>query len=484
MGSFSNKKGSSFSNTLHSVVVILGILMVGTALSLAGCAKKEEPPVLEPLEGDINDLATEFIQTLAAEDFEAATSYFDAQMLKALPISQLEGAWKQVIGQFGAYKEELSRKQEVSEGYDVIIVTAQFENAPLNLRMVFNADHRMSGFFFLPAEDNLTETPPYETPHYADLKRIVEREVVIGEGDWALPGTLTLPVEGMQNAQGLPAVILVHGSGPNDRDETIGPNKPFKDIALGLASEGVAVLRYDKRTLVHGQKIMAEMPDLTVQEESIEDALLAIELLKSLPEVDPSRIYVLGHSLGGMLAPRIGVQSRDLAGLIIMAGAARPLEVLMLEQMTYLAGIDGEVTDYEKENLAEVEKHVARIQDPKLDPQTPPDQLLGVSAAYWLDLQGYQPVEVAKTLNLKLLILQGERDYQVTMEDFGIWEAALSGRNGVVLKSFPALNHLMMTGGGDGTEGAESGGLSTPEEYNVANHVDAEVIQSILEFVK
>lgn len=462
--------------------LITGALLLTAVLTLAGCAKKEEPPALEPLEGDINALATEFIETLAAEDFQGATSYFDAEMLKALPAAQLEGAWKQVIGQFGAYKEEVTRKQEVSEGYDVIIVTAQFEKSPLNLRMVFNADHRMSGLFFQPAENIETEMPAYETPHYADLERLVEREVVIGEGAWALPGTLTLPVVGADNAEGLPVVILVHGSGPNDRDETIGPNKPFKDLALGLASEGVAVLRYDKRTLVHGQKLMAEMPDLTVQEESIEDVLLAIELVKSLPEVDPSRIYVLGHSLGGMLAPRIGVQSRDLAGLIIMAGAARPLEVLMLEQMTYLAGIDGEVTEYEKANLTEVEKHVARIQDPKLDPQTPPDQLLGVSAAYWLDLQGYQPAEVAKTLNLKLLILQGERDYQVTMEDFRIWAAALSGRNGVTLKSFPELNHLMMAGGG--VEGAESGTLSTPDEYNVANHVDVAVVQSILEFVK
>lgn len=442
------------------------ILLIVLVLVLSGCAKKEQAL---PLEGDINALASDFIQLLVNEEFESATNYFDADMLKALPQDKLGQIWGQLKDQVGAYQNELSRKQEVTDGYDVIIVTADFEKSPLNIRMVFNSDKRISGLFFQPADS--ASTAEYEVPAYVDMNQVIEEEVVIGEGDWALPGTLTFP----KGDGPWPMVVLVHGSGPNDRDQTIGPNKPFKDLALGLASRGIGVLRYDKRTFVHGQKMTSEAESLTVQEETIEDALLAVSLLKGLEKVDPRQIYVLGHSLGGMLAPKIGVQTNDLAGLIIVAGAARPLEDLIVEQITYISELDGTISDSEKANLAEAEKLATKVKNPSLDLDTPASALMGVPAEYWLDLQGYQPAEIAKTLDVKMLILQGERDYQVTMQDFGIWKTALKGKNGVMVQSFPALNHLMMEGAGSGQ--------SKPEEYQIPGHVSEDVIEVIVEFV-
>ena len=149
-----------------------------------------------------------------------------------------------------------------------------------------------------------------------------------------MPATLTIP-----NGTGpFPAVVLVHGSGPNDRDETYGPNKPFKDIAWGLASVGIVVLRYEKRTKQYPQE-SAAIQNFTVQDETIYDALAAVELLNNSSIVDHSKIFVLGHSLGGMLAPRIALQESQIAGLIILAGATRHLEDLMLEQTRYLANL-------------------------------------------------------------------------------------------------------------------------------------------------
>src|SRR5262249_4286540 len=154
--------------------------------------------------------------------------------------------------------------------------------------------------------------------------------LTLGSAPWELPAILTIP-----NGKGpFPAVILVHGSGPGDEDETIGPNKPFKDLAWGLASNNVAVLRYKKRTLVHAAQ-MSEIK-ITVMDETVDDARLAIELLSKTDGIDKKKIYVLGHSLGGMLAPRI-VTNSTAAGIVIMAGSTRPLEDLLVEQLEYLS---------------------------------------------------------------------------------------------------------------------------------------------------
>jgi dienelactone hydrolase len=103
--------------------------------------------------------------------------------------------------------------------------------------------------------------------------------------------------------------------------ETVGANKPFKDLATGLASRGIAELTYDKRTLIHRARVAA-LKDFTVKQEVIDDALEAVKALRAQLGLDPRRVFVLGHSLGGMLIPRIGTADPTITGLIILAGAA------------------------------------------------------------------------------------------------------------------------------------------------------------------
>src|SRR5205085_5456531 len=176
-----------------------------------------------------------------------------------------------------------------------------------------------------PAKDAAAD---YKAPSYVNPESFTEKQVKVGKGEWELPATLTIP----KGDGPFPALVLVHGSGPHDRDETIGPNKPFRDLAEGLASRGVAVLRYDKRSLVSPLGIR------TVNEEVVEDAKAAIELLSAEPRIDRRRIIVLGHSLGGTLAPRIAAEDPRTAGIVILAGAARPFEDLLVEQLRYLTG--------------------------------------------------------------------------------------------------------------------------------------------------
>jgi dienelactone hydrolase len=468
-----------FTRHRHAPALLALILAAG----LAACGGSAEPDAstAEPastaaatVDPELSRLATEFIDQLVAGDFAAAAASFDATMAEALPAADLASTWQQLGGQVGAYEQEISRRQESTGGYDAVIVTAQFERSPLDIRIVFDSERRIAGLFFQPASTTASEATAeaWVSPSYAGDHE--NREVTVGELD--LPGTLTTPV----GAGPWPAVVLVHGSGPNDRDESIGPNKPFRDLALGLASEGIAVLTYDKRTLVHPEELPA---DLTVAEEVVDDAVAAVALLRAAPEVDPGRVFVLGHSLGGMLAPRVAGASDGVAGLVLMAAPARPLEELILEQTTYLAETDGTVTAEEEDALADVAAQVEAVRD--LGPGTAAGEVLGAPASYWLDLRDYRPAEVAAGLDLPMLVLQGERDYQVTMTDFGMWQEALAGAEDVAFRSFPELNHLMMTGEGDGEAAAhgDGAGLSGPEEYEVAGHVAQEVVEAIAAFI-
>ena len=169
-----------------------------------------------------------------------------------------------------------------------------------------------------------------------------------------MPGTLTLP----RGEGPFAAAVLVHGSGPQDRDETIGPNKPFRDLAWGLASQGIAVLRYEKRTHTHGRAWPRCVKTLTIKEETIDDALAAVAELRKHKEINAKHIVVIGHSLGATAAPQIGERDKSIAGLVLLAGNARPLEDLVLEQITYIKSLNGELTEKDRQELAELKQQV------------------------------------------------------------------------------------------------------------------------------
>jgi len=323
---------------------------------------------------------------------------------------------------------------------------------------------------FSSGKCGFTPSGKYKRPAYADPAKFDEEEVTVGKGLLSLPGTLSVP----KGDGPFQALVLVHGSGPNDRDETIGPNKPFRDLAHGLASRGVAVLRYEKRTKQHQIMMALVSSSITVKEETIDDAVAAVETLTGHKRVDAQRVFVLGHSLGGMLVPRIGKAKDAIAGFIIVAGSTRPLEDSVLEQTRYIVSLAGKLTAEEQEKVRELERQVARVKSPDLSPATPKSELpFGAPPGYWLDLRGYEPAKEAKDLRRPMLILQGERDYQTTMEDFANWRKALASRKDVKLASYPRLNHLLM----------EGEGKSRPEEYARPGNVAAIVVEDIASWI-
>ena len=254
-------------------------------------------------------------------------------------------------------------------------------------------------------------------------------------GDIRLLATILMP----NGNSDVPIVVMVHGSGALDRDETIYANKPFRDIAEGLTAQGIATLRYDKRTFVYRQSVS------TMDDETILDALSAIRLAHRYS----NRVYLLGHSLGAMLAPLIAERAEDsLAGIIMMAAPARDMETVVREQFDYLLP-SGASPAYKEQQI----------------------EALRQRSPHYLQPQGQ--TAAAQRLSQPMLIMQGERDYQVSMQDFRLWQQLLKNKNNVHFHSYPQLNHPFMPGEGK----------STPMEYQKESHVASYVIDDIARFI-
>jgi dienelactone hydrolase len=344
-------------------------LLVLSLLLVASCSPKQEPPQINE---DIEDIAVKLVTDLSKEDFaKAANEYtYTAEMKKVISEKFFkEQVWDPIIKAYGAFQKITGTTASKAQGYDIISVKTTFEKANLNLNIVFNQNKVIAGINYTPDQDAATEKVP---------QGVKETEIKFGEKEWELPGTLTTP----EKSGKYPIVILVHGSGPNNRDETIGATKPFRDLAWGLAQKGIATLRYDKRTFVYQEKLASvNTEDFTVEEETITDAVLAVNFAATLEQVDPQKIYVLGHSLGGTLIPRIAEKATKAAGFIILAGAVTPLEDLFIEQVEYITSLDG-LSAEDKEMIATYKKMRSNVKELTPNSQTKPADLFGAPPSY------------------------------------------------------------------------------------------------------
>jgi dienelactone hydrolase len=372
-------------------------------------------------------------------------------MRATLTPAVLEDAWKKTYGDEGPL---LSWKIVDREGI------AQSMAGPDQVRVQLNFQHSSaistltvepitgevwSLYFKLP-RSNAPVTPP----PYAEQTKFHSEDVTVGE--YKLPGTLTVP----KGAGPFPAAVLVHGSGPEDRDETIGPNHPFADIAQGLSSRGVAVLRYDKRTMMYSANIA------TVDEEVIDDAVAAVNLLRARRDVIADRIFVVGHSLGAMLAPEIAKKAAPVAGVVMLAPAGRKVAVAIVQQLRSFGATSG--------GFVEVEREGEEIAAHKMPAS---GKFMGAPASYFYDLDARDEVALARSLGVPILILHGGRDYQVIDEDIQHWQEGLKGAPHVKVETFPTLNHLFIAGQGK----------PNPAEYETPGHVDQAVVGAIADFV-
>lgn len=286
---------------------------------------------------------------------------------------------------------------------------------------------------------SLAQVGSYTLPDYARAARYTERSVTVDAGTgYPLPGTITLPTD---RDGPVPGIVLVHGSGPQDRNETIGPQQPFKDLALGLASRGVAVLRYRKRTKEY---TIDDVPKTKLTPEWIvgADARAAVRKLRDQPGVLTDGVGVFGHSLGGYLGPMIADRSDHVAALALANAPGNALWRSNYYQLRQLFAWDGTVTDTEQSTLDRIERVGNRVSTSGFPANR---RVFGQYGAFWNAVTDYDPTAVAAELSIPVTVRQGGHDIQVPPEsNTRAWRNGLAGHTNATVERHPALNHLLL----------------------------------------
>ena len=393
-------------------------------------------------------IAKAFVEAFCNKQYDTAISYIDTSIQsKVTPalLGQINNGLNQKIGSF---KGVLDINQHKAGNYLNCFVYTAFEKDSMDIKTVLNKENKIVGFFFVKHEEH---------PNAYNIK----------SGNLTLPGTLLIAKDNTQKK----LVILVHGSGANDRDETLGQLKPFKDLSKGLLNEGISSYRYDKRSYVSPESLPK---NLTIDDVVTNDVINIIHYFNNNDSFRNYKLYVIGHSLGAFMAPRIAKRAKGaLSGVVMMAAPARPIQDLVLEQLTYLDSLNPNKELTEK--LKAVKQQLHYMHSNSFNENSPSDSLLSKQpASFWLSFKAYKPLEVIKSIQTPFLILQGEKDYQVQMTDFNLWKKATRGMSNITFKSYPALSHLFM----------QSNGIPSPKDYEGEKHISSQVIKDIASWIK
>ncbi len=408
-----------------------------------------------------NDEVRISLLSFPAESADAATATaFErlninpGTLVSAVDAPLPNGTWKQHIYAEGTRLTIAITQLRASKAYVMIIVGEGTDVQAANPQLL----QLLTSIAF-------AETP---TPTYVDAGAFEEGAVSFGAEPFILSGALSMPV----GAGPFPALVIVHGSGPQNRDGLLGPLTIYRDLAQGLASRGIAVLRYDKRTLTYGAEITID-ETFTIDSESTDDALQAVSFLRQQDGIDSARIFVLGHSQGAMVTPRILARDDAIAGGILLAAPARPFSALLNEQLAYIAEVNPSALESPTvkylQDLADRYNQVAA--------GASYEDAFGQFATYTQSIERLDAVAEARDISAPLLIMQGERDYQVTMADFARWHDELGADERMTFRSYPELNHLFMASG-------DLSRLSIPQDYELPAFVDARVIIDIADWIK
>jgi uncharacterized protein len=416
-------------------------------------------------EMDLRSRSEIVLQQFIKNDYGAIYKQIDTASISKMDSASIAKSWNNLIKANGKFVKKIKVEKGQQGNFELFVSTLQFEKNEINFRLIWGSNKKIKGYYFTPVD----KRPKYQMPSYHKEGVAKEKKVLMTTGEYRIPGSLVIP-----NTPGRhPLVILVHGSGANDRDETFGPLKPFRDLTSGLTAQGIAVLRYEKRTRMFKSKMSHIDPNYTVKQEVLEDVKKAIEVAKADTSIDTTQIYICGHSFGGMMLPRIAKENPSIKGLIYLTPNARKLEDLFVAQAEYLAE---EITDPARKKAVVDSIKVLRDKVKSLTSKAAVDssRIFDSPVSLWYELRNYDPVETAKTLDMPMLFIFGMRDYQVTSIDSDKWFSAFKSNEKAVFKMYPTLNHFLVAGEGK----------SLPSEYEKPGNVDEALINDIGAWIK
>jgi len=416
---------------------------------------------------DFRDKADIAMERLVKEDFSYVVSEFSDELAVDHPVDELEEVWFKSLNRYGPYQWHRFGKaseQDTAISYFYIL---QLERARLATVFAYGMDGTITAFILQPPEGEPVLTEPswivpffpevrepfYRIPDYVDTSRFNEMEFVM-QGGAPIPATMTTAITDEPN----PVVLLFHGFGPTDRDESLGEIKPLRDIAWGLASMGIASLRFDSRAYMQPPDSIAGL-DLDGYILNDIGALLAYIRMQTAI-FDTTRIFIAGHGMGGLVVPLAADRDGGLAGGILLSAPAQPPDEMLLDIAREDFPEDDPETSADAAKLAQVVEILTDLKNRKI----PPDEMiLFAPAQVWYDLMDNYHVEIAKKLEIPLLIIQSSSANKGEAGDFKIWQRELGDNPRVTIKKYEYLNHFFQRDGkraNKAGEGSDNGSVS------------------------
>ena len=447
------------------LVGIIAVILTTVFIILIGIANKFNKTVdkenhTNPNEDiEVNDTeyeakSREIASFIVNKDYESIYKEFSRDLKKQLTIERFTEESNSILSSAGKFEKYADIITNENEDYVSAKAFLKYKKKGICINLFLDLSGDIDGIRL-----DYCTVPTF-------TKNYTEQYVAVGK--YSLHGLLTLP----KDVEKPPVVILIADSGNIDMDSTIYSNKPFANIAHGLAKKGIATLRFNKR---YNQYSKLASNSYSIKDDILEDANSAIELMMKDKRIDNNNIFIIGHGLGGSLTPKIAKDNPKVRGIISLAGSPRHYADVIYDQYVCEIGASNLKDNDKLQEINQTEKDVEKIKSLK---KGGVGLILGYSKTYWKSLNNIDIENIVTQIDTPMLFLQGKDDFQIySAVDFSKWKEILKDKKNCSFIEYKGLNHYFIKSNGkDITEAAD--------EYKIKGKVNSDVINDIAKWIE